>query len=73
MEIIDGKQLLKTKNAWYRQMHCEMGVMGVKSCDFVRDTLQDIYVTQIHFDENVWRQLKEKACHVFQNRIFLLL
>ena len=52
----NNQPMLNRKHAYYTQVQGQMGVYGIKVCDFVMCTKDDIFVERITFDEGFWKK-----------------
>ncbi|MCG7868599.1 MAG: YqaJ viral recombinase family protein [Candidatus Thiodiazotropha taylori] len=60
LQNVDGKISIKEKHPYYSQVQMQMGVTGLKFCDFVVWSSKETFVTRIKFDEKFWSAMKEK-------------
>ena len=56
----NNQPMFNRKHAYYTQVQGQMGVYGIKVCDFVMCTKDDIFVERITYDEGFW---KKKTCY----------
>jgi hypothetical protein len=55
--IVDGKVTLKKQHQYYFQVQGQMGVTGLRWCDFVVWTLKGMHVERICFNESLWASM----------------
>ena len=55
MEVHEDTIRLKRNHSHYMQVQGEMGVMRCEWCHFVVWTEHSLFVEEIHFDENLWK------------------
>ncbi len=55
MEIIDGNLSLKKNHIYYYQTQGVMTICQLKFLDFVVNTVSDVYVKRIYFNEKKWQ------------------
>ena len=60
LQDVDGIISLKRKHSYFSQIQMQMGVTGLKFCDFVVWSSKETFVTRIRFDSAVWSAMKEK-------------
>ncbi len=66
LELDENSQLrVKKSTAWYSQAIFQMGVLGLKQCDFVVHTKKDTAIIPISFDSKLWDLLQKKAERIF--------
>lgn len=56
----NNKICLKHISAWFAQIQGQMGVCGVKWCDFVIYTKSDFIIERIYFDEKIYSDIVKK-------------
>lgn len=67
LEKIDDEIIIKTNHSYYYQMQMQMGVTGLKFCDFVVWSAQETFVKRIRFDELFWKELKDNLIRFHHN------
>ncbi|XP_077863929.1 uncharacterized protein LOC144348482 [Saccoglossus kowalevskii] len=64
---------LKRSSKWFFQIQFQMGILAINNCDLVIFTKCGIEILNITFEDTVFAELKEKATHIFCDRIVPLL
>ena len=52
--------MMKQKHPYFSQIQMQMGVTGLKFCDFVVWSSKETFVTRVRFDDTFWLIMKEK-------------
>ena len=60
LEEVDGILSLKKKHSYFSQIMMQMGVTGLKFCDFVVWSSKETFVTRVRFDCGIWSTMKDK-------------
>ena len=55
-----GHISLKRNHMYYYQIQMQLGVTGLKWCDFVVWSSMDYFVERVHFDPDFWTSVKSK-------------
>ena len=69
LERVNQELHLKHNHEYYYQVQMQLGVTGLKWCDFVVWSPKDIFVERISFDSEFWGQVKCKLVEFHHSRI----
>ena len=64
--LIDGKPELKKDHHYYYQVQGQLGLSGLKWCDFVVYFQKGLIVQRIKFDELFWKSMIVKLTNFYQ-------
>jgi hypothetical protein len=65
-----GTCMLSRKHAYYFQMQAQMGVTGVRYCDFFVYTMSGYHLERIEYDPELWESMLER-CTAFWKKYIL--
>ena len=60
LEKCNDEIVVKRNHSYFSQIQMQMGVTGLKFCDFVVWSSKETFVTRVRFDETFWSEMKEK-------------
>ena len=68
-QLVNGKPELKKDHQYHYQVQCQMGLAGLKWCDFVRFFQKGLIVQRIKFDEPFWKSMITKLTNFYQQHV----
>ena len=68
-QLVNGKPELKKDHPYYYQVQGQMGLAGLKWCDFVVFFQKGLIVQRIKFDEPFWKSMITKLTNFYQQHV----
>ena len=69
--LVNGKPELKKDHPNYYQVQGQLGLTGLKWCEFVLFFQKGLIIQQIKFDELFWKSMIEKLTKFYQQHVML--
>ena len=62
---INNTVMLKRTHDYYYQITGQLALTGAQFCDFVVWTEVDMFIERVHFDAELWDDMKSKLAHFY--------
>ena len=69
--LVNGKPELKKDHPSYYHVQGQLGLTGLKWCDFVMFLQKGLIIRQIKFDELFWKSMTDKLTKFYQQHVML--
>ena len=69
--LVNGKPELKKDHPYYYQVQGQLGLTGLKWCDFVVFFQTGLIIQRIKFDELLWKSMIDKLTKFYQQHVML--
>lgn len=68
-DLLDGNPKLQRNHSYYYQIQGQLGISGMKWCDFVCFFQRGLIIERIQFDEEFWKTMISKLTTFYQQHI----
>lgn len=68
-DLINGKPQLQRSHIYYYQIQGQLGICGLKWCDFVCFFKKGLIIERVQFDEHFWEVMITKLTAYYQQHI----